>query len=299
MSIPLPMLWAANLRPAKKLGLMLLFSGGIFVTMAGILRCVLIVTNPITGAQQAGSWACRETFVAVVTSNAPMIFPLIKRWGSPLFSSVRSGLASKSRSKRSGGTGASRSANGMIILEDKNPRRGQGPLSVNPIPNTMFSESEEAINEHIHQQQLQAQRQAQKQAQKQAQEKGDAQDSSHYRHSKSSAGPSGIFKTVETHVTEEERRRRSECGSEGSDSMDILEAIQGARRGNYFLTQHDSQPRQKIVNGSGGSNGSAGAGSINEPSSSLPSTTAASPLAMHAWDGHTSSASDAIKGSRR
>lgn len=31
------------------------------------------------GAQQAGSWACRETFVAVIIGNAPMIYPLCRR----------------------------------------------------------------------------------------------------------------------------------------------------------------------------------------------------------------------------
>ncbi|KAK0715575.1 hypothetical protein B0H67DRAFT_490425, partial [Lasiosphaeris hirsuta] len=84
LSIPIPMLWRASIKPVKKAGLILLFSGGAFVTMAGILRCVLILTNPVNGAQQAGSWAVRETFVAVVTSNLPMVFPLVKRWGRPL-----------------------------------------------------------------------------------------------------------------------------------------------------------------------------------------------------------------------
>lgn len=44
LTIPLPMLWAANLKPFKKIGLMILFSGGIFVIACAILRCVLIVT---------------------------------------------------------------------------------------------------------------------------------------------------------------------------------------------------------------------------------------------------------------
>lgn len=44
MSIPIPMLWHSSLRPFKKAGLILLFSGGAFVTVAGILRCVLIIT---------------------------------------------------------------------------------------------------------------------------------------------------------------------------------------------------------------------------------------------------------------
>jgi hypothetical protein len=44
LSIPVPMLWSARLPMPKKIGLITLFSGGIFVTAAGILRCVLIVT---------------------------------------------------------------------------------------------------------------------------------------------------------------------------------------------------------------------------------------------------------------
>lgn len=44
LSIPIPMLWGSSLRPMKKAGLIFIFSGGIFVTAAGILRCVLIVT---------------------------------------------------------------------------------------------------------------------------------------------------------------------------------------------------------------------------------------------------------------
>ncbi|KAB8210705.1 hypothetical protein BDV34DRAFT_220379 [Aspergillus parasiticus] len=114
ISIPTPMLFKARLPWREKLELLVLFSGGIFVMAAGILRCVLIVTvrlpsptlsltprpqippklpntssppNTLTmnkkaganGAQQAGSWACRETFVAVIIGNAPMIYPLCRR----------------------------------------------------------------------------------------------------------------------------------------------------------------------------------------------------------------------------
>lgn len=97
------MLWRARLPLRRRLSLMALFSGGLFVMMAGILRCVLILTvsnkpccappcliiTPIltfalpkagaNGAQQAGSWACRETFVAVIIFNVPMIYPLFRR----------------------------------------------------------------------------------------------------------------------------------------------------------------------------------------------------------------------------
>ncbi|OGM41996.1 hypothetical protein ABOM_009526 [Aspergillus bombycis] len=79
ISIPTPMLFKARLPWREKLELLILFSGGIFVMAAGILRCVLIVTAGANGAQQAGSWACRETFVAVIIGNAPMIYPLCRR----------------------------------------------------------------------------------------------------------------------------------------------------------------------------------------------------------------------------
>ncbi|KAF4333750.1 short-chain dehydrogenase reductase sdr [Fusarium beomiforme] len=84
--IPIPMLLMAPIRLRKKLGLVLLFSGGIFTTTAGIVRCVLVLTNPIKGAQEAGNWACRESFVAIVTTNIPMIFPLIRRMLAPIIS---------------------------------------------------------------------------------------------------------------------------------------------------------------------------------------------------------------------
>ncbi|KAI9044866.1 uncharacterized protein KD926_011039 [Aspergillus affinis] len=79
ISIPTPMLFKARLPWREKLELLVLFSGGIFVMAAGILRCVLIVTAGANGASQAGSWACRETFVAVIIGNAPMIYPLFRR----------------------------------------------------------------------------------------------------------------------------------------------------------------------------------------------------------------------------
>ncbi|KAK4125692.1 hypothetical protein N657DRAFT_591410 [Parathielavia appendiculata] len=149
MSIPIPMLWQSSLRPLKKAGLILLFSGGLFVTVAGILRCVLIVTDPVNGAQKAGSWAVRESFVAVVTSNLPMITPLITRLFRPLIGTlVRSLSAASSSSKPSS---QSRSRDGgnkpsaFHLLEDKNPRRGRGPRSVNPIPNFSVNGSDERI----------------------------------------------------------------------------------------------------------------------------------------------------------
>lgn len=264
---------------------MVLFSGGIFVTMAGILRCILILTNPITGAQQAGSWACRETFVAVVTTNLPMVFPLIRRCVSPFMRSVRSGLSSKNKSNNKsagvGGTGivtggANRSVQGGFALEDKNPRRGRGPRSVHPLPNVSFTESDEYMydDDELHQQELENmsnQRQKQQRMSRSSKQQGDidieqqalaprpslqaGQGSASDLSSPGSATlatvvRSGITKQVVLHITEEElRRRRSECGSSdgemGDSNLDAIETIPGARQGNYFLTLNNVQQPQQ------------------------------------------------------
>ena len=72
------LLWRSRISAKEKTALIILFSGAIFVMMAGILRCALILTAGANGAQQAGSWAVRETFVAVVVSNLPIIYSLFR-----------------------------------------------------------------------------------------------------------------------------------------------------------------------------------------------------------------------------
>ncbi|KAL1649513.1 hypothetical protein SLS58_001569 [Diplodia intermedia] len=79
ISIPVPMLWRALIPLKQKIGLTLLFSAGVFVMIAGAIRCALILSNPATGASQAGNWAVRESFVAVVIGNLPMIYPALHR----------------------------------------------------------------------------------------------------------------------------------------------------------------------------------------------------------------------------
>ncbi|KAJ5560456.1 hypothetical protein N7513_002855 [Penicillium frequentans] len=106
ISIPAPMLFKARLHWREKLELLVLFSGGLFVMMCGILRCVLILTAGANGAEQAGSWACRETFVAVVIGNVPMIYPLVRRLArrAGLYLTTRTG-ASESYQLSEGDTG--------------------------------------------------------------------------------------------------------------------------------------------------------------------------------------------------
>lgn len=44
LSIPIPLLWNTTIRPLKKAGLCVLFSGGAFIIVCATLRAVYIVT---------------------------------------------------------------------------------------------------------------------------------------------------------------------------------------------------------------------------------------------------------------
>ncbi|KAK7413336.1 hypothetical protein QQX98_007779 [Neonectria punicea] len=84
LSIPLPLLWGVNISLRKKLTLMILFSGAIFVIMAATIRAVVILTAGLDGAISGSAWACRETFVSIIVTNLPIIQPLIRRGASKI-----------------------------------------------------------------------------------------------------------------------------------------------------------------------------------------------------------------------
>ncbi|RGP63033.1 hypothetical protein FSPOR_8833 [Fusarium sporotrichioides] len=91
--IPMPMLWKAAMPWPQKIGLITLFSCGLFVTIAAVLRVVLLVSDPLNGPQLAASWAVRETFVAIMTTNIPMLFPSFKKWAVPIVERAGSSLS--------------------------------------------------------------------------------------------------------------------------------------------------------------------------------------------------------------
>ncbi|KAJ3479154.1 hypothetical protein NLG97_g8389 [Lecanicillium saksenae] len=82
--IPLPILWQSTLALSKKIASTVVLGAGIFVLVCATLKSAFVLADPVNGAQLAGSWGTREAFVAVITTNLPMIFPLIKRWLRPL-----------------------------------------------------------------------------------------------------------------------------------------------------------------------------------------------------------------------
>lgn len=160
--IPMPMLWKAAMPWFQKVWLIALFSCGLFVTMAAILRVVLLVSvstqrpslefklsnifqDPVNGAQLAGSWAVRETFVAVLVTNLPMLFPSLKKWVVPLVARVASSL---STSRNPSSSRAESRFSNITSLDTwrRKSRRSSRPISINPSGN---NESEVTIIDEI------------------------------------------------------------------------------------------------------------------------------------------------------
>ncbi|KAB5577894.1 hypothetical protein GE09DRAFT_1168671 [Coniochaeta sp. 2T2.1] len=88
IAIPLPMLWQSSLKLIRKIASTIVLGAGIFVLVCAILKSVFVLVDPIHGGEQAGAWGTRETFVGVLTTNLPFIFPLLRIWLAPMFRGV-------------------------------------------------------------------------------------------------------------------------------------------------------------------------------------------------------------------
>ncbi|GAB7322998.1 hypothetical protein MBLNU13_g05525t1 [Cladosporium sp. NU13] len=99
LSIPLPLLWGMNIPLRRRLTLMLLFSGAGFIILASIIRAVTILTSVTEGAVSGSSWAYRETFVAIVVTNLPIIHPLLRQLGKAIGLGTLLSMKIKSRSQ--------------------------------------------------------------------------------------------------------------------------------------------------------------------------------------------------------
>ncbi|KAK7985533.1 hypothetical protein PG988_003155 [Apiospora saccharicola] len=118
--IPLPMLWGSGLKLSKKIASSFVLSAGIFVLICSVVKTSYLATasrkssicplsfpalssaltswpvkqDSVNGAQLAGAWGTREAFTSVVTTNLPMLFPLLKNWFRPLLSTFSSSKSS-------------------------------------------------------------------------------------------------------------------------------------------------------------------------------------------------------------
>ncbi|KAF1915508.1 hypothetical protein BDU57DRAFT_275566 [Ampelomyces quisqualis] len=89
VAIPIPMLVRAQLTIKRKIFLFLLLCAGVFVMVAAILRVFFVFKN--ADAATPAIWACRETLVAMIVTNAPRIRPVVtaRWWRGDTFNSIK------------------------------------------------------------------------------------------------------------------------------------------------------------------------------------------------------------------
>ncbi|KAF5670103.1 integral membrane protein PTH11 [Fusarium heterosporum] len=128
LAIPIHMLWGARIPTIKKYCLLVIFSGAIFVMIAGLLRCFLILLNPETGPEEGAAWAVRESFVAVVTANLPCIWAWMRQKLKPLLGSLLSSNKS-SKNKDDVQLGHNKTSSGVLDCKSRNSRLTQIPTA--------------------------------------------------------------------------------------------------------------------------------------------------------------------------
>ncbi|KAH6887566.1 hypothetical protein B0T10DRAFT_538971 [Thelonectria olida] len=95
--IPVSLILNTHISNIKKMSILILFSGGILIIAAGVLRCVLILQDDNKGPREGATWAVRESFVAVVMTNMPMTWGFLRQKLRPYFGP---GLAKSSSQSR-------------------------------------------------------------------------------------------------------------------------------------------------------------------------------------------------------
>ena len=178
--IPIPMLWKSSLRLYKKVATTSVLSAGLLIIICATLKSIYVIVvgtvfilsspllhccilkktgfisvktqlgipltspqDPVNGGQLAAEWGTRETFIAVVTTNLPMIFPLFKVWFAPFLpSTLRSG--SNNKAYKSPGSGFVTIGGGGASSHVKETPRNGILISANL---TFDNESEERIIE--------------------------------------------------------------------------------------------------------------------------------------------------------
>lgn len=164
IAIPLPLLWGSTLKLVKKLASTIILGAGIFVLVCAILKTVYVLVDPVNGAQLAGQWGTREAFTAVMTTNLPMIFPLLRQWFRPWFPNALRSSKRGYKTPQGGGAGL-RTIGGRVIggSGTHGSSGGAGPNAFSNSSrsakdsakfnmgssNLTFTESEENIVHHI------------------------------------------------------------------------------------------------------------------------------------------------------
>ncbi|KAH8434326.1 uncharacterized protein LDX57_011973 [Aspergillus melleus] len=191
--IPIPMLWKSSLKLIKKIASTIVLSTGVFTLVCATLKSVFVLVEPINGGQLSAAWGTREAFAAVITTNLPMIFHILRLWLNKAFGSA---FASTGQTYKTP-SGGFKTIGGGTYGESHSRSNKRGPGSGHPMTMDLtFTESEERMMaEDVKMQNLKAFDSAAVAEAGQAPGPGDP-----------AAGPGGIVVSNRVEVTTEDRR---------------------------------------------------------------------------------------------
>ena len=128
MAVPLPIIISAKIPPIQKFILSILFSSGIFVMIAAVLRAYYSVSN-LNKLEVALGWASREALVSVIVVCAPGIKPLLSqfKWFQS-FKSSSNGYGTSNQ--RTGKSGLFNSKSGNFTAISTKNDEGQHPYEL-------------------------------------------------------------------------------------------------------------------------------------------------------------------------
>ncbi|KAI8936146.1 hypothetical protein NX059_007641 [Plenodomus lindquistii] len=109
MLIPIPIIIPLRISWGRKLGLLMMFSAGVFVMIAAILRVYFVLVERRGGV--AAIWSCREDIVAVIIGQATMVRPLFTK---RFWNETRTGSSAYDSSKPSQTEGSHELSGGSI-----------------------------------------------------------------------------------------------------------------------------------------------------------------------------------------
>lgn len=102
LSVPVPLLWRLQVPRRQKLIIAAFLLTGVFVIAAAVIRIVVTLGPGAHSTTKINTWGVRETIVALVCVNAPMLRPLFLRkfWTRGEWSVGSEGKSSVDRSTR-------------------------------------------------------------------------------------------------------------------------------------------------------------------------------------------------------
>ncbi|PYH69397.1 uncharacterized protein BO88DRAFT_387446 [Aspergillus vadensis CBS 113365] len=140
--IPIPMLWKSSLKLMKKIAVTIVLGAGIFILVCATIKSVFLLVEPNNGASIADEWGTRETFVAVITTNLPMIFHLFRTWLARGFGSA---FQSSQRTYQLPSGGFQNTGGGTTRKRGRGGTSSRDPITVG----LTFTESEERMMQDI------------------------------------------------------------------------------------------------------------------------------------------------------